>query len=245
MEHTYTVIMDWMLDLGLTAGELLCFGTIYGFSQDGESAFTGSRGYLARKMTASSKRTVDNALNTLVERGLVVKTEKTLNGIKFCEYRVNLDAVANCTPSANFARGGGANSAPNNPNIDNKESLSDIAREAGIDWVEKETWELLETLSKEPKWKKKTVNALRLSIKKLVNVPEIEAREMIRRTIAGGWQGLFGLDEREKSALYGQKSPQNSYPGAGGASPRPMPKSGVMASEALVQAAMEQYHTLN
>ena len=90
---SYTVVLDWMLDLGLNASELLTFATIYGFSQDGESAFTGSRAYLARKIAAKSKGTADNALNHLCDAGLVLKSERTINGVKFCEYRVDVDAV--------------------------------------------------------------------------------------------------------------------------------------------------------
>lgn len=254
MTHTYTVIQDWMLDLGLSTGELLAYAVIFGFSQDGETEFTGSRNYLARKMNAASKRTVDSALQSLSGRGLIVKTERTLNGIRYCTYRAVVPAetctggaenapVENCTGGANSAPGGGANSAPKNKDNKIKIYPSLIAREMGIGWVEAETWEVLETLCAEPKWKKKTENALRLSLKKLAAVPEVEAAEMMRKAIANGWQGVFELHDDEKARLYHQNPVFGAHPYQNGTTPRPMPKSGVMASEALVQAAMEQFNS--
>ena len=93
MKTTYTVILDWMLDKGLTASELLCYATIYGFCQDGESSFNGSRAYLGRKMAVSSNRTVDAALQSLSEKGLIRKTENTFNGVKFCSYSIVQEAA--------------------------------------------------------------------------------------------------------------------------------------------------------
>lgn len=240
MKQSYTVVLDWMLDLGLSPVELLCFATIYGFCQDGECAFTGSRAYLARKMGAASKRTVDGVLSRLIERCLILKSEKSINGIKFCEYRVNFAAVQDCTRGASAAPATGANPAPNNKDTEKKVSISSIARELCPNFGD-EFYQLLATLATEKKWKNKSENAWRLSLKKLAGVPEIEACEMIRRTIAGGWQGIFELDARDKAALYAQKSPLGGYRPQGGPAVQPMPKSGVMGSEALVQAALAEF----
>ena len=87
MKESYTVITDRMLDLGLSAPELLCYATIFGFSQDGESCFAGSRRYLARKMAVNSTRTVDKALEALQERGLISATREVRNGVTFVSYR--------------------------------------------------------------------------------------------------------------------------------------------------------------
>lgn len=249
--QSYTVILDWMLDLGLTSSELLAYATIYGFCMDGESAYTGSRSYLARKMAAGSKRTVDSALQGLQEKGLVSKSEKTINGVKFCEYSIVPSALPkgceNSAPGAISAPAPGANSAPKNKEDKIKISLSDIARGMGIDWQNAETWELLETLSREPKWKKKTENALRLSIKKLVGVPEVEAAEMIRKAIANGWQGIFELHDDERARLYGQNAPHFAFPGQTGTSARPaanpVRSGGISASEEIVRRAMEQFNS--
>ena len=117
----------------------------------------------------------------------------------------------------------------------------------GIDWQDAGTWELLETLSREPKWKKKTENALRLSIKKLAGVPEIEAAEMIRKAIANGWQGIFELHDDERARLYGQSAAYFAFPGQTGTSARPaaspVRSGGISASEEIVRRAMEQFNS--
>ena len=70
-DGSYIVIQSWMVtELGLAGNELLVFAVIYGFSQDGESWFRGSRGYLA-EWCNTSKQTISNKLASLVGKGLV------------------------------------------------------------------------------------------------------------------------------------------------------------------------------
>lgn len=83
----YINIQGWMVsDLGLKGNELLIYAIIYGFSQDKESKFTGSRQYLA-DWTNTTVKNVQNVLNSLVSKGLLTKEEKTINNIKLCEYK--------------------------------------------------------------------------------------------------------------------------------------------------------------
>lgn len=83
----YINIQGWMVsELGLKGNELLIYAIIYGFSQDGESKFTGSRQYLA-DWTNTTVKNVQNVLNNLVDKGLLIKDEKYINNIKFCEYK--------------------------------------------------------------------------------------------------------------------------------------------------------------
>ena len=49
------------------------------------------------------------------------------------------------------------------------------------------TWELLR---KQPKWKKKTISALQMSLNKLAKYPEEFAILLMENAIAGGWQGV-------------------------------------------------------
>ena len=99
MRESYITIQSWMrTDLGLSGNELLTYAVIYGFSQDGESRFTGSRQYIADWCGCSS-RTVQTVLNTLVDKGYIVKFEHTANNQKICEYAVNF------TPCEKFSRG--------------------------------------------------------------------------------------------------------------------------------------------
>ena len=84
---SYIVVQGWMITaLNLKGNELLVFAIIHGFSQDNAGEFTGSLQYLM-EWTGNTKKTVINALKTLVARGLVQKKETYVEGVKFCSYR--------------------------------------------------------------------------------------------------------------------------------------------------------------
>lgn len=89
-ENTYLVIQSWMIaELELKGNDLLVYAIIYGFSQDGESRFTGSLQYLADWCNAT-KAGIQKNLKNLLDAGLIEKHETYKNNIKFCEY--------SCTP---------------------------------------------------------------------------------------------------------------------------------------------------
>ena len=88
-EGTYISIQSWMRnELNLSGTELLVYAIIYGFSQDGETKYTGSRQYLA-DWCGCSVRSIQNVLNDLTDRGLLTKYEIFKNGVKLCEYVAN------------------------------------------------------------------------------------------------------------------------------------------------------------
>lgn len=85
-DNTYVVIQSWMVtDLQLSGNDLLVYAIIYGFSQDGESRFTGSLQYLADWCNAT-KAGIQKNLKNLVAGGYIEKHESFKNSIKFCEY---------------------------------------------------------------------------------------------------------------------------------------------------------------
>lgn len=87
-ETSYVQIQAFMVkDLKLSGNELIIFACIHGFSQDGESWFTGSRSYLA-EWCQTSKKTVSNNLAKLCEKGYLEKRQKVNNGVTFNDYRV-------------------------------------------------------------------------------------------------------------------------------------------------------------
>lgn len=97
-ENAYIVIQSWMIsELDLKGTELIVYATIFGFSQDGESRFKGSRQYLA-KWCNGTTRSVQTALNSLVERGLIQKFENIVNNVKLCEYAVNFTSGEKISP---------------------------------------------------------------------------------------------------------------------------------------------------
>lgn len=113
----YTNIPDWMLSLDLDVYETIILAVIYGFSQDGDSTFTGSQSYLAMKAKCS-RRKVTMVLPKLVEMGLVIKIDRDVRGVHLCEYKVS----PMFTGCASHSQGGDAPHAHNNiekENIDN------------------------------------------------------------------------------------------------------------------------------
>ena len=94
-DNTYVHIEAFMVnDLHLSGNELITYAIIYGFSQDGESWFTGSRGYIA-EWCQTSKNTVSNNLKKLTQKGLLDRRERTQNGVTLVDYRAkDLEGVA-------------------------------------------------------------------------------------------------------------------------------------------------------
>ena len=84
--ENFVAIQGWMVtELKLKGNSLLIYAIIYGFSQAEEQVFSGSLQYLA-DWTNSTKQGVLQNLKKLIEAGLIGKKEKTVNGVKFCEY---------------------------------------------------------------------------------------------------------------------------------------------------------------
>lgn len=85
-DGNFITIQSFMVkDLKLKGNELLIYAIIYGFSQNGEDKFTGSLQYIC-DWTNSSKQGVMKSLKSLVEKGLIEKTDIYKNGVKFVEY---------------------------------------------------------------------------------------------------------------------------------------------------------------
>lgn len=86
-ENSYISIQAFMVnELHLKGNELLVYAIIWGFSQDGESEFTGSLQYLA-DWTSSTKQGVMKALQSLCEKQLILKNVEYKNNIRFCTYK--------------------------------------------------------------------------------------------------------------------------------------------------------------
>nr|UWG25638.1 MAG: Replication initiator protein A (RepA) N-terminus [Bacteriophage sp.] len=81
--ESYVVLRPFMVEeLGLKGSELVAYALIYGFSQDGESWFTGSAQYVA-DWCGTTRRNAINVLQKLTDKGLVEKV-RTGQG---CAYR--------------------------------------------------------------------------------------------------------------------------------------------------------------
>lgn len=136
MGRSYTVIPDWMLDLGLDIWETVILATIYGFSQDGASAFTGSWAYLQRK-ACCSRRKVKMALDHLVELGLVTKQDiYAADGVKFCRYRYVWGSARDAR-GVHGVHGGGAPCAPNIKDKIDSPTVNDVYIDNNIQDIDK------------------------------------------------------------------------------------------------------------
>nr|UWF88659.1 MAG: Replication initiator protein A (RepA) N-terminus [Bacteriophage sp.] len=98
-DNNFIAIQGWMRTrLNLKGNELLIYALIYGFSQDGNSRFTGSRKYIA-EWCGCSLDTVDRSLSSLVGKGLLAKYPHTdQNGSRVVDYAAILTAIA-ATPA--------------------------------------------------------------------------------------------------------------------------------------------------
>lgn len=115
-------------ELKLQGNELLCYALIYGFSQDGSSAFNGSRKYIAELIGAKSLNTVDSVLKNLVDKKLIIKESNNINGVIFNSYKVIVEKTdfKNCAPHSIFEHPHSKIEHNNNSNIDsNKEKEID------------------------------------------------------------------------------------------------------------------------
>lgn len=118
--HNYILIPGWAVnELKLKGNNLMIFSIIYGFSQDGETEFTGSIQYLCECLGVS-RPTVINSLKYLVDKNLIEKREESVNGVVFNRYRISLRGVKNLYGgSKESLRGGGKESLHNNTNNKN------------------------------------------------------------------------------------------------------------------------------
>lgn len=95
--NSYYTVQGWMLsELGLKGNALAVYAIIYGFSQDGASAYSGSASYLADWLNCS-KRTVLATLANLTEQGYLKKKTVNKNGVVFNDY-VAVRKLVNAQP---------------------------------------------------------------------------------------------------------------------------------------------------
>ena len=84
----YFIIVQEMREMGLKGNELIVYAVINGFSQNGNGSFHGSLAALQEMCGISSRQTIIDILKSLMDKGLINKTEVTLNGVKNISYSV-------------------------------------------------------------------------------------------------------------------------------------------------------------
>lgn len=132
--NNYIVILDWMVsELGLRGNELLVYALIYGFSQDGESEFTGSIQYICKR-TGAGRTTVVETLARLKSKGVIEARNYKVSNVTFCAYKstirkggADFDGVVRnlYKGSTETVQGGSTETVHNNKDINNKDNNKD------------------------------------------------------------------------------------------------------------------------
>lgn len=205
----YIHIEGWMReDLDLKGNELLVYALIHGFSQEEQGCFFGSLDYISR-MCGCTRPTAIETLKKLRERGLINKREIIENNVKLCQYtavqggskEILLPVKNLYQGSKEILPGGSKEILHNNNNTDNKSiKKSEPATPPFILPHSSEKFRLTwEALCEEKEWKKKTRNALQLTLNKLARYEEEFAIMLMEATIESGkWQRVVFPDTDEK-----------------------------------------------
>lgn len=134
-DENFYLVSGFMVNrLGLKGVPLNVYAIIYGFSQDGESEFTGSLQYLCDFCGGVSKPTIIKALKELTEAGVILRRDEIINSICFPRYKANLPLLKNLnggsketlTGAVKNLNGGSKETLPNNKynniSLDNKDN---------------------------------------------------------------------------------------------------------------------------
>ena len=205
----YIHIEGWMREeLDLKGNELLVYALIHGFSQEEQGCFFGSLDYISR-MCGCTRPTAIETLKKLRERGLIHKREIVENNVKMCQYTaLQRGSKEILPPVKNLDRGGkeillggSKEILPNNKTLNDNKSITKSKDPAPLilpfsSDKFRMTWE---ALCEEKEWKKKTRNALQLTLNKLAKYHEDFAIELMEATIESGkWQRVVFPDTDAK-----------------------------------------------
>ena len=208
--ENYVLIQGWMInELKLKGNELLIYALIYGFSQAENQTFTGSLQYLS-EWTNSTKQGVIKNLKSLIDKNYIVKNERYINNVKFCEYySTKFNGVLNKVEW-------GIN---NTNNINNKKerkkettSYDAIINELVKDEdVKKVIYEFIKMRNfiKKPL----TDNALSLLIKKLYTLSsnKDDQIEILNNSIINNWQDIYKKENKNGVNKSRNKSDGSEY----------------------------------
>lgn len=222
MKDNYIVIQGWMCsELNLKGNDLLVYALIYGFSQDGESKFHGSRRYIA-EMFNISLPTVDKALNNLIVRNLIIKTSTTINNVTMNQYAVSLEVVKKLyTPYKESFPNNTNNIIDNNSNIIIKNNYNTVQKPGFLGSAKKEQKPnlynkciaIINEFTEDVKLRELLVKYLNMmldiskekgtpfytnnfkgKLKMLSSLPKTDWKDIVQRTLDNGWAGFYKVD---------------------------------------------------
>lgn len=202
-EKNYLTIQGFMrTKLNLKGNELLVYSLIYGFSQDGKTWFTGSANYIA-EWVGITRPNVMAILKRLVEKELIIKQDKVINGVKLVDYKVNTEMYENNTPCNKTLHPCNETLHQNINDTYVKETVSkDTAKKAeeieienaiveytGNEEVRKMLREFVEY--RRNKRSKMSIKAFEMLLNKLRGFTEKEQIDAIETSIVSNWDGVF------------------------------------------------------
>ena len=196
------------------------YAIIYGFSQDGESEYTGSISYLC-DFTGTSRPTVINALKNLVAKDYIIKNENEVNGVKFNRYKVNLQVVKNFyRGSKETLQGGSKETLPNNKDIDitnnnTKERKTSYDKIIDDRIADAELKGLIYEFIKMRKMKKKplTDRALTIQLNKLLRLSTSidEQKQIVETSIVRCWDEFYPLKKEANNVSQNNRADGSEY----------------------------------
>lgn len=209
-DGSYVVIQAFMVnDLKLKGNELIVYAAIYGFTQDGEHWFYGTKGYLA-EWCGATKGTVGNCLKSLVGKGLLERREQIQQGQIRIEYRatkIGTPSHKNCdTPHTKIAPINNLDTQPNEQQTQASKPQQRGSYDAIIDGYT-ESPELRDALREFIKMRKMikapmTDRALTNILAKLDRMAGDDATKVaiLDQSIERGWRGVFELKDAPQGA---------------------------------------------
>lgn len=244
-DNNFIAIQGWMrTKLNLKGNELLIYALIYGFSQDGESRFKGSRKYIA-DWCGCSLNTVDRSLSSLVDKGLLAKYPHTDEyGNRLVDYAAILTAIAATpTPTAapTAAQAPAQDAWADTTNATPEQFQQPVAEPAakpqpkktrktkGFDAIidnytnDPTTKELLGAWLQNRKAKRAamTDGAIQGNINKLDQCAQqsrMSVNDYLNEVICRGWGSFFPIDNYKRTGNQPQQQrPQQQQPGQGNA----------------------------
>lgn len=226
--------------LNLKGNELLIYALIYGFSQDGNSRFKGSRKYIA-DWCGCSLDTVDRSLSSLIGKGLLVKYPHTDDyGHRLIDY-VAIQPTPSATPDPAATQSQTAAQAPaqdpcaNTQNATPKQSQTPTAEPEPKPQPKKTRKaksfdDIIDSYTSDPKTKDllgawlqnrkakrsaMTDRAIRGNIDKLdqcAQASHMSVNDYLNEVICRGWSSFFIIDNYKRTGYQKPQTQQQQNP---------------------------------
>ena len=199
------IVKDWMIeDMKLSGLSLLAFALIYTCTQKGKGGWFGGYKDLAQRI-GSTERGAIKAINTLLTDSLIVKDDIVINGTvrtllmtkeryELCSHEQNSDEQS--SEHAMNSVQCDLNSSNNNihtiQDTQGKTQIKKNNKEKSLvfPFSSDRFMSVWRTLVSQPKWKKKTTDALQYSLNRLSKYSESFVIMLMEEAIEHNWQGV-------------------------------------------------------